>query len=160
MIEKTRNKRLFPVFQAAKATMTRMTAKTTPPVVTSTGNPRDTSANAERARGGTTRIVINKTKTSDAIAPIPARLGSPRRRDSKVRSAVTNPASTSSVPRIALRHFENKFRIANCELRISDLRLIALIHLLPQIAFRQFQVRNPSHFAIRNPKFEVFTAGR
>ena len=37
MIEKTRKNRLFPVFHAAKPTTTRMTKKTTPPVVTSNG---------------------------------------------------------------------------------------------------------------------------
>ena len=109
MIEKTRNSKLFAVFQAANATITRMTIKVTPPGVTSIGNRvRENSAKAERARGGTTRMVISKTKISEAIAPAPARLGAPSRRANRVNNAVANPDSTSSVPRIARPQRENK----------------------------------------------------
>ena len=108
MIEKIRNSKLFAVFQAANATITRMTTKVTPPGVTSIGKRvREISAKAERASGGTTRMVISKTKTSEAIAPAPARLGASSRRAKRVNNAVANPNSTSNVPRIA-RHQEDK----------------------------------------------------
>src|ERR1051325_9222736 len=120
MIEKTMNKRLFPVFQAANATITRMTTKTTPPVVTSIGKPlAATSAKADRVSGGTTRIIINKTKSSEAIAPTLLNSGTPSRRAIKVSIAVARPASTSSVPRIA-RHHEDKDDRINDEVS-SDL---------------------------------------
>jgi hypothetical protein len=47
MIENTMNRRLFPVFHAANATMTRTTTKITPPAVTSTGRPDKTAVSTD-----------------------------------------------------------------------------------------------------------------
>ena len=99
MIDKTMNNKLFPVFHAAKPTMTTMTTKMTPPVVTSIGNPvAATSANAERVSGGTTSNMISNTRTSEAIAPAVVSSGTPRLRAIKVTIAVARPARTSNVP--------------------------------------------------------------
>jgi len=56
------NNKLFAVFHAAKPTITRMTTKIAPPVVTSIGNPvAAISANAERVSGGTTKTIDGVT---------------------------------------------------------------------------------------------------
>ena len=71
----------------------------TPPVVTSIGNPvAAISANAERVSGGTTKTMISRTMTSEAIAPAPVSSGTPSLRAIKVRIAVARPVRTSKVP--------------------------------------------------------------
>src|SRR5437764_11309129 len=108
MIEKIMNRRLFAVFHAASATMTRIRIKMTPPPVTSIGNRvAATSAKADRARGVTTSNMISSTKTSDAIAPAVVSSGIPDRPAITVSTAVASPASTNKVPRIG-RHQEDK----------------------------------------------------
>src|SRR5947207_15696525 len=108
MIEKIMNRRLFAVFQAASATITRIRSKMTPPVVTSIGNRvAATSAKADRASGGTTSNMISSTKTREAIAPAVVSSGIPDRPAITVSTAVANPASTNKVPRIG-RHQEGK----------------------------------------------------
>src|ERR1044072_2690120 len=94
------NRRLLPVFQAAKPTITRMTTKMTPPVVTSSGKPLAAiSANAERLSGGTTSAVIKRMKINDATAPTVVSSGTPICLENNVSSAVASPAKTSSVPK-------------------------------------------------------------
>src|SRR6266436_2548294 len=117
MIENTMNRRLFPVFQAANATMTRMTTKITPPVVTSTGRPlSEISANAARASGGTTSKTISTIKTKEAIAPVLANCG--------FRIADFCFGGDSVIHKLSLdRHFEipnSKFPIRNSLQRDAD----------------------------------------
>ena len=136
------------MFHAANATMTRMTTKMTPPVVTSTGKPlSEISANAARESGGTTSRTISTMKTKEAIAPVLASCGSPMRRAKSVNSAVANPARTSNVTRIARHHEDKGFRIADCGLRISVLAAIPLFTSFPLIGISKFAIRN-SQFAI------------
>ncbi|MBK9527473.1 MAG: hypothetical protein IPO41_03945 [Acidobacteria bacterium] len=71
----TRKSRLFPVFQAENPTISISTIITAPPVVNSNGKfICDASRPAFRASGGTTNTRINKTKTSEIPAEIPASL--------------------------------------------------------------------------------------
>src|ERR1051325_10478789 len=53
-------------------------------------------------------MVISKANRRDAIAPAPARLGSPKWRAKIVKNAVAQPPATSNVPRIVLRQRERK----------------------------------------------------
>src|SRR5690348_16161754 len=122
MIDSTMNNKLLPVFQAAKATMTRITTKTMPPVVTSIGKEvAATSAKADRVNGGTTSTVISNTNISEAMAPAVVSSGTPSCRAIKVRIAVARPASTSRVPRIRRHQEDKKLRTADGESGISDL---------------------------------------
>src|SRR5947207_10357542 len=105
--ERIMNKRLLPVFQAARPTIRRMITKTIPPVVTSRLK-RRSSANADLVSGGTTSSRIRATKTSDTIAPVRARPKSPKLRASSVRIATSKPARTRVVPRIAFQQRERK----------------------------------------------------
>src|SRR5688572_23294589 len=98
--ENTRNSRLFPVFHAANPTTRMIIIKTPPPLVGSNGKSRfATSSLAERASGGTMKIVSSSAIKSETIAAAPASPFWFSRRANTVTSAAPRPASTSSVPR-------------------------------------------------------------
>src|SRR5205085_11781179 len=97
--ENTRNRRLFPVFQAAKPTTMMITRNTPPPLVGSKAKSRfATSARAERASGGTMKIVSRRAMSSERTAAAPASPVSLARRASTVTSAAASPDRTNNVP--------------------------------------------------------------
>jgi hypothetical protein len=109
--ENTKNSKLFPVFQAAKPTTMMMTRNTPPPLVGSNGKSMfATSTRAERASGGTMKIVNSSAISSETIAATPASHGSLLRRAQIVTNAEASPASTSRVLR-ATRVNEGRWRV-------------------------------------------------
>ena len=100
---KNQKQKIVPGVQAANPTTTTID-RVAPPVVISMGRSKlAISSRAERANGGTMRTRISPAITNERAAPMVASVLSLVRQASSVTVAAASPASTSNVPRIALR---------------------------------------------------------